>query len=392
MQRYIQLTTEQYQQIEVVAPFDEGLLSFNQQPLPCYASLILEFMAALSDALCHISDAPNAKALGFFLRQRALEKAVNERLIGGARAPMGVSFHLVPGNVPMVAFHSAFASLLQGNPTIVRLSSRQLDEQQVVFEILNTLLAEPRWQTISERLRFIRYARDDVLTQALSGICQSRVIWGGDASIEGIRGLPLPASAFELTFADRQSLALFDEVALRELPGRAIELQLKQLAQDISQFGQQSCSSPGLLVWLGQDVVFRERLFAQLASFLDDSLAKASEQLTILQLAVTTGQVSDYQQHHGVGWGQLAIGQALPARGAGVLYWQQRSTWHDWLSTADNFQTCVMVGGSRDALRERLADYPALRLDRIVAPGQALAFDWYWDGIDLLSQLSRRQG
>lgn len=391
MQRYIQLTTEQYQQIDVLCPVDEGLLSFNLTPLPCYAPLLLEFIRVFSHELSLLERVPSARALGFFLRERVLHHQIEQRLAQGTRSPLGVSFHLVPANVPMVAFHSALASLLQGNPTIVRLSSRELPDQQAVISVLNRLLAQPRWQMVADRLRIIRYPHDERLTQSLSDYCASRVLWGGDQSIAAIRRLPLPAGAKELTFADRQSLALFDEAALRELPARAIQLQLQQLAVDIGQFDQQSCSSPGLLLWVGRDTTMRQRVFCQLASFLPDELKRASEQLLQLQQAAIDGAISHYQQADGIGWGELSWDAPLPVHRGGTLYWQQVERLETWLETVANYQTCVMVGGSRQNLRDQLLASPSLRVDRVVAPGQALAFDWYWDGVDLLSELSRAQ-
>ncbi|CAG9295149.1 acyl-CoA reductase [Celerinatantimonas diazotrophica] len=389
MQRYLQLTDDESELIQVEVPQKAQVQTLNLEPLPCYAPVLMEFFTALSDALGHLSDAPNARALGFFLRARALEQAVAIRQREYLRAPRGLSFHLVPANVPMVAFHSAFASLLQGNPTIVRLSSRQLPEQQQVLETLNRLLSQARWHCIAQRIRFVRYPHSDALTAALSRQCRSRVIWGGDATIQQVRNYPISAGALEVTFADRQSLAVFDEQSLRQMPGHSVQLQLQQLAQDISQFAQQSCSSPGALVWIGTDSILRQKTFAQLSGYIESSICRGSTQLALLQKACLERRIKDYDYFGNLGWGQLNSLEQLPPRQGGTVYWQQFESMDAFFKQSINYQTCVIVGGSRESMKEQLVNAPQVMIDRIVAPGQALAFDWLWDGVDLLSVLSR---
>lgn len=391
MQRYFSLTDAQQDAITVICPVASSLDDFEFTPLPCYHSELLAFAEVLSEQLGQLSEAPNARAFGFFLRQRSLNHAIEARQTAGARAPLGMSFHLVPSNVPMVAFYSALASLLQGNPTIVRLSSRELPEQQLVLTVLNELLSQPRWQPIAARIRFIRYPHDNAITTALSAQAASRVIWGGDASVSAIRALTLPACAHEIAFGDRQSLAIFDEASLRQLSDRTLELQLTQLVADISLFDQQSCSSPALLVWIGHDSHFRDRVFRILGKLYPDAGKRISAQLHHLQSAAIEGMIDQYQQAEGLGWGELVLGAKVPERAGGTLYWQQVEQLSEWLAIGGNYQTCVCVGGSREQLREALLEHPQMRIDRIVAPGQALAFDWHWDGWDLLSALSRKQ-
>lgn len=389
MQRYLQLMDDEAELIQVEVPEKTPVQTLDLEPLPCYAPILMEFFATLSDALGHLSDAPNARALGFFLRSRALEQAVAERQKEHSRAPRGFSFHLVPANVPMVAFHSAFASLLQGNPTLVRLSSRQLPEQQQVLDVLNRLLGQARWNSVAQRVRFVRYPHSDALTASLSRQCRSRVIWGGDATINQIRAYPLSAGALEITFADRQSLAVLDELSIRQMPGHSVQLQLKQLAQDISQFAQQSCSSPGVLVWIGSDNSLRKKIFTQLSEYIEPSICRASTQLTLLQKACLDGLIKGYDYIGNLGWGHLNSLETLPPRQDGTIYWQQFESIEQFFSQSIYYQTCVVVGSSREAMKEHLVSVPRIMIDRVVAPGQALAFDWLWDGVDLLSVLSR---
>ena len=52
--------------------------------------------------------------------------------------------------------------------------------------------------------------RDNATTAQLSTLCDSRVIWGGDATVLEVGAQPLPPRATEIRFADRFSMALLD--------------------------------------------------------------------------------------------------------------------------------------------------------------------------------------
>ena len=78
------------------------------------------------------------------------------------------------------------------------------------------------------------------------------------------------------------------------------------------------------------------------------------------------------------------------ATGGGVLLERHYADVPSWLAAGDQVQTCVCVGIAPAAVAAWLRQYPDTRIDRLVVPGQALAFDWFWDGQDLLAQMSRQ--
>ncbi len=55
-----------------------------------------------------------------------------------------------------------------------------------------------------------------------------------------------------------------------------------------------------------------------------------------------------------------------------------------------DMQTCVWVGPDKMRLEYALQLSPCCRIDRVASPGQALAFEWLWDGIDMLVACSRQ--
>ena len=64
-------------------------------------------------------------------------------------------------------------------------------------------------------------------------------------------------------------------------------------------------------------------------------------------------------------------------------------TLNELLAQPWDMQTCVWVGGDRAGVEAALPTASTCRIDRVVAPGQALAFEWHWDGIDMLQLCSR---
>ncbi|MGL4776850.1 MAG: acyl-CoA reductase, partial [Aeromonas veronii] len=163
-------------EVAFVAPVS-GWQGFVIRPLPSFAPVICDFVAALSARLQQEGrENPDLAAFGFWLRPRQIE--VQRKRMAG-RVPLGMVFHLVPSNVPTVAFYSWIMALLMGNGSVVRLSSRIDPEQEAMLAILNELFSLPEWQEIASRTRFIRYDHDERITAWLSARCRLRIIWGG---------------------------------------------------------------------------------------------------------------------------------------------------------------------------------------------------------------------
>lgn len=388
MQRHIPVTEWPEQGIEFVVPHD-GWRGFTTQPLAVADPCVVAFCHALSQRLLSLGRAwPDLMALGFWLRPAALQAHLPAY---AARSPLGMTLHLVPSNVPTLGVYSWLMALLAGNSAIVRLSRRQDAVQQQLLAVCADVLAESEWQPICDRVRFIRYGHDEAITAALSARCDLRVVWGGDATVRAIRAVPLAPRARELVFPDRRSLALLDAAGWRALDQAGRQRQMTALAQDISQFNQQACASPTTLVWLGAwSADERGELLAALAAPFAVEPANAMARLVNSQLALASGEA---RAHVAVGALSLLQAEALQPQlsvGGGVLVERQYADVPTWLAAGDQVQTCVCLGIPAATVAASLRQYPGTRIDRLVPPGQALAFDWFWDGQDLLAVMSRQ--
>ena len=57
---------------------------------------------------------------------------------------------------------------------------------------------------------FIEYKNEIETTKKISSICDGRVIWGGDKTINEIRKVWIPERTIEITFSDRYSLSIIN--------------------------------------------------------------------------------------------------------------------------------------------------------------------------------------
>lgn len=373
--------------VSFVAP-RAGWGDFIAQPLPCFAPVICDFVAALSVRLQREGRQwPDLAALGFWLRPRQLEL---QRTRMQGRGPVGMVFHLVPSNVPAVAFYSWLMALLMGNASVVRLSSRTDPVQEAMLAILQELFSLPEWQMIATRTRFIRYGHDEKITAWLSERCRLRIIWGGDETIRQVRQVPLSPKAQEVVFPDRRSMAVIDSQWLAGLDPLRWQQTLAALQQDCTRFNQQACASPTTLCWLGvPDEVLRQRLLETLFAPFAQDPALTMERLINIQQNAAQEEMAQLSVFAGVTLLMPEASQHLPYVGAGTVAEFVAEDLEDLLAQPWDMQTCVWVGENREWLEDTLPQMPACRIDRVAAPGQALAFSWYWDGIDMLGICSR---
>ena len=192
---------------------------------------------------------PEIVALAHWLRPRAildLEEAFRAGLPAGTVAlGRGLALHFAPGNVDTIFLYSALLSVLAGNATVVRVSSRDSAQIGLLTRVLGTVLADPAFAAVAARIRIVRYAREAAITAALSATCDLRVIWGGDASVREIKAFPLPPRARDLPFPDRWSLSVIDAATLNA-EGTDLPAVARSFANDAYWFGQMACSSPRL--------------------------------------------------------------------------------------------------------------------------------------------------
>ncbi len=349
---------------------------------------------------------PSLQALGFWLRAGHMRPMVQEGVITlprTMRVPRGVVFQIPPRNVDNLFGYTMFLSLLCGNITITRLWKERTEEQNLLLEILHAFLPSMP-EVLRDRMIFVHYEHDVSITAALSGLCDARMVWGGDATVEDIRRMPLPAQAVEVSFPDRFSAAAIDAKTYIESPEEARDSLVRSFASDIYTFNQRACSSPRLLVWRGAEkeaaqaaADFYPRLHTHaLTTYGPPDVGAAVEKTDAQFLALHDLDLvrrQDWGPRLSVltlrSWKGFGLFKTL-AFGHGVLFEarvESLEAWIDHLNPKD--QTLSLWGIEREEADVFVRHAAGRGFERIVPIGQALTFDAVWDGRNLFETLTK---
>jgi Acyl-CoA reductase (LuxC) len=349
---------------------------------------------------------PDLRALAFWMRRshlvelkRQFESLAAE---GTLRLPRGIVFHLPPGNVDTIFMYSWLLAALCGNRNIVRLPTVRSETVMAICATLNGVLGTPEFAHLRAALAVIGYPHDVEITTAISAHADVRVIWGGDATVARVREIPLPPRAVELTFADRYSIAAIDARAYLDAGAQKQSQLAEDFVSDTYPFDQAACSSPQIVVWSGSPSAAEEAAAAFFPSVaaaaerrgygIDAGIAMAQ---TLAAATLAADGVADHSERYGRHLMVVDVDGASDLErthvGGGFLLAMRVDELADlapYLRRSD--QTLTQFGYSDAELRELVRRAaPGGGLDRIVPFGQALTFDRFWDGYDLLAAFTR---
>lgn len=167
-------------------PFDEEVLLFTK---------------ALSKSLVRMRKMPEVVALGYWLRKaniQEMKKKWEEQNKESFIKPRGIVFHIAPSNVDTIFVYSWMLSLLAGNRNIIRVSSKEHSNE--LLDLILVELAKPEFENIAKQTIICTYNYDKNIGEQISEICHTRVIWGGNNTVQSIRQIPLNPMANELAF------------------------------------------------------------------------------------------------------------------------------------------------------------------------------------------------
>lgn len=398
------------ERVEVICPIGTDLANLNDLKATApFAPAVKTMVTAFSRRLAQDPTArifPEIVALAHWLRPRAvldLEEAFRSELpLGTVALGRGIALHFAPGNVDTIFLYSAMLSILAGNVTVVRVSSRESAQIELLLQVLNSVLTNPEFATVAARIRIVRYARDAAITTALSSVCDLRVIWGGDASVREIRTFSLSPRARDLTFPNRWSLSVIDADALNtqdtDLPALA-----RAFANDAYWFGQMACSSPRLVLWLGDANAaqtaarrFWPEVQNQAQSFAHAAQAVQSVDKLVAQCTAAINGTAQHIRDTGsnllsvAGMDQLQLPDIELLHVGGGLFWEAHlPTLSDLTPLLDQRSQTISSFGITESVWADWVQTEAPQIDRIVPLGQALEFDTIWDGHDLLRDFTK---
>ncbi len=365
-----------------------------------FSEAVCAFLADLSGRLMKMPESraySDVMTYAFWIRKASLEAMKTRFPVpeGYLRLGRGTAFHIAPSNVPVNFAYSLTAALLLGNANIVRVSQKEFPQVELIARAMRETLADH--PALQGDLVLVRYERNREINDAFSAISDTRIVWGGDATIAELRKSPLPPRAAEITFADRYSLAVINADAYLKLEDPAEFA--RSFYNDTYFSDQNACTSPRVVVWTGEkkaeaksvfweklhELVRTEYAFQEIQAVnkltgaylacnaIDGAAVVPSEDNLILRIQVQA-LTADLQEHF---------------ENSGFFYEYDCDDIMD-LRELCNDTKCQTVGylGDREAFLPLLQS--GIRgIDRIVPIGRTMDFDLIWDGYDLPAMLTR---
>ena len=365
-----------------------------------FENSILEFLNEVSK--CLMKD-PRSRSysdvvtLAFWLRKASTLK-LRERFEvhdGNRRFGRGVVFHIAPSNVPVNFAYSLAAGLLTGNANIVRVPSKTFPQVDIIADSISH--AFETMSNMRAYIALIRYERNKSINDVLSGMADTRVVWGGDATISALRKSELPPRSTEITFADRFSIAVIDGETYLSSDNKAGIAQ--DFYNDTYLTDQNACTSPRLVVWVGQNrEEAKSRFWDELYKIVESKYTFQSIQgvnkLTSSYLAAVKIPDTVIEEHRD----NLLVRVNIPTVTDDLMDLKDNSGYFFEYDCDDiltlrplcNDKRCQTVALLGDlAILQPLIDSAPKGIDRIVPIGKTMDFDLLWDGYNLAESLTR---
>ncbi len=368
-----------------------------------FSDIVCDFLAELSALLMKHPRAkvfPDVITFGFFCRHGNISRLKSQYSgICENRLGRGVTFHIAPSNVPINFAYSLVAALLAGNSCIVRASSKQFEQIDIVCECISMALSDEKFLGITDYISVIKYPRSKEINDQLSAISNVRIVWGGDNTIAEVRNSPLPPRATEITFADRYSIAVIGAKAINDCDN------MRQLANDFYNdtylYDQNACSSPRLIYWLGdkeETTKAQEKFWGAVHEFISgkymlEPVVAVNKYTAACRIAVELGAKIKPQKDNLISRIEIKnLTKDLPEyRCAGGSFIEFCSTDLDALKGIVNekYQTLSYFGADKQQLADFVISSGLKGVDRIVPIGKTADFQLVWDGYNLIMEMSR---
>ena len=366
---------------------------------PTYCDRTVEFLGQFSRNL--LKD-PRTKGFvdvtsyAFWIRKASLHQ-IKEHYYPNVedKVGRGVAFHIAPSNVPVNFAVSFTSSLLAGNINVVRVSNKEFEQVNLIVDALKKTFAEG-FEDMEQYLIIVRYDHDEEITQYISSMCDVRIIWGGDRTINSVRVAKIPPRAIEMSFADRHSVALMNSEAVLEADADKLAA---DFYTDTYYIDQNACSSPRIVIWFGnqveeakekfwgavdklvkRDYEFKEiqaidklDQFCQLAAVNTDVLIEDDSNLvTRIKVYKLDSDIMDYK----FGGGYFFEYEAKQLEEIAPIMTKPCQTLAYFGLDGHEIQRFVIDGGYRGG-------------DRVVPIGKTMDLTFKWDGFDMIENMSR---
>ena len=362
---------------------------------------IISFFSLLSK---NIQSNKNAKkftdllTFAFFCREKNLISLSTKYSDLNLRMGLGLIFHVTPSNIPTNFAYSLVFGLLSGNSNIIRVPSKNFTQVDIICnEINKTLIKFPK---LKNNIKIIKYSKNNQLTEKISLISDARLIWGGNKTIEETKKFKTKISNRDLYFADKNSICLINFDKFKELNLKDINLLINNFYNDTYLVDQNACSSPHVIFWYSKNRV-SEKIKNKFWSNLNNLVEKKYKINFSGSFFKYERSIDDYLNKKKIKILKNSDIYRVQLKNKDINLNSTKAKWGYFYERNINninqimkysneaTQTLSYFGFERDYLKKIFTNKSYKGIDRIVKIGQALSISLYWDGYDIISNLTK---
>lgn len=313
----------------------------------------------------------------------------------------GLALHFTPSNVPLNFAYSLFFGLITGNTNIIRLSIKFHKQAKILINMINNLLNKKKYKNLQTKINIIRYDKSEYITKYLSSICDVRIIWGGDETINQIRNNPLPPGSFDVTFADKYSICIISSE--NYLKKKQFKKEALSFYNDTLFYDQNACTSPKIITWHGNkknnklaaqifwrefEKIVRSKKYKIEGNWNYEKFYKEIRTIIDLNSDVENNKISSIKR--------IKL-KKIPNKlneyftpGGFFIEFDFREFKKVKKLFNNKVQTLTYIGFEGNFLKNKLNLIKSKFVDRVVPNGKSSDMNLEWDGYDIIFQISKK--
>ena len=378
------------------------LVKKNTQP---FDKNICNFFSDLSKTILenkNYLNYPDLLSFAFWVRKKNVENMYLKFKSNYIKKPLGLVFHITPNNVPINFAYSLFFGLITGNTNIIKVSSKNFDQIDIICELIKKLLNKKKYQFLNQMIYFLRYDKKyKEITKQISLNSNSRLIWGGDQTIKELRSIEVQPKNIDYVFPDRYSFSIINLDKLSRLNNENLNILINKFYTDVYTFDQNACNSPHLIIWFSQKKNYQiiEKFWKNFSIILKKKKINYPDTVVtekynkICSDVIKFSNIKSFKRYNKY----LDVVTITELKGYNHL---QRGSWGYFYQINSNnlnklkniitpkYQTLSYYGFDKKFFENFLSDN-LQGIDRIVPIGRSLEMNYIWDGFNFFDCLTR---
>lgn len=378
----------------------------DEKPFSVFSNDVIKLFEKLSKNLLKLKEIKKFSDLAsfaFFCRKNNLLRLKNlykDHI--DKRNGRGLALHFTPSNVPLNFAYSLFFSLISGNVSLIRIGKNNYEQSKLFLKVLNKLMRKNEFKLLSKKISIFNYEKNLEITDYLSKICEIRIIWGGDNSINEVRKSKLSPGAYEITFPNRHSICIISSKDYIRL--KKYDIDALNFYNDTLTFDQNACTAPRLIAWLGSkkvNKIARKFFWESFDKILKKKKYKSKHATQIQKVksqysaaVELNGIVSKFNKNKNINTSEIDIYpknlEKFISPGGFFLEYQCKNLKSLKNNISSKLQTITTLGINTSEVFKKLDITNSKGVYRIVPNGRSSDMEMVWDGYEVLFSMSKK--